>query len=138
MPQYVRMSTDREALAMAIAERYREILPPDEFEVDVLGHEMHVKAMGHDAEAGSTITGPGFFVLHVPLPRSMRVHAFFDNEARALQEFVSRFRHQPWPSPGADPHVHLTDTQVRVWYGTPDETQAAVRWRPFDRKQLGI
>ena len=83
MPQNVGMSTDREALAAAIAERYREILPPDEFSVDVHGHEMHVKALGHDAEAGSEITGPGFFVLHVPLPKSLRVHASTTRHGRS-------------------------------------------------------
>jgi hypothetical protein len=132
------MVTDREALTAAIAERYRDMLPADEFAVEVEGAELHVKALGHDAHAGSTISGPGFFALHVPLPASLRLHAFFDNEARALQEFVSRIRHQPWPSAGADPHVRITNSQVRVWYGTADEAQATLRWRPFDREQLSI
>jgi hypothetical protein len=129
---------DPAAVTTAVAERFREILPADEFKVEVQDARLQVTAHGFRRGAGSTMSGPGQVSLHLPMPTSLRLRVFFENEARGLQEFVSKVRRRPWPSDSAQPHVLVTDNEVHVWYGSSDESQAELRWRPFSWSELGL
>jgi hypothetical protein len=120
-----------------LADRYREILPSDGFSVDVQGGRLCVRVVAPERGAGSALTGPGLLTLKLPLPSSLRLRVFFEDEARGLQNFVSRSR-PDWPAPGAKPHARVTDREVHVWYGGADEVAAVLRWRPFNRSALGL
>jgi hypothetical protein len=95
-----------EAIAVELAERYREILP----------RNRNSRGMGTKHSSRSRFCIP----------------SLSHQSARHLQEFV-RCAVKDWPDADSQPHVTVTDQQVRVWYGTDDESAAAVRWRPFDR-----
>lgn len=41
----------------------------------------------------------GLLELRLPLPTSLRLRNFFENEARELQEFVSTVNRRAWPRP---------------------------------------
>jgi hypothetical protein len=121
-----------EAIAVELAERYREILPRRRFRVEANGTVVEVTILHPSRNAGSTQIGPGWVLLMLPMPRELRLRMFLEDAARHLQEFV-RCAVKDWPEADAEPHVTVTDQQVRVWYGTDNESAAPVRWRPFDR-----
>jgi hypothetical protein len=120
-----------EAIAVELAERYREILPRGRFWVEAKGTRVEVTVLPPSRHAGSTQTGSAWGLM-LPMPRELRLRMFLDDAARHLQDFV-RCAIKDWPVADAQPHVAVTDEQVRVWYGTDDESAAPVRWRPFDR-----
>jgi hypothetical protein len=76
----------------ALADRYRELLPAREFNVEVQAGRVRVRVIAPARHAGSVLTGPGVLALKLPLPSSLRLRIFFEGEARALQEFVSPIR----------------------------------------------
>jgi hypothetical protein len=121
-----------EAIATELAERYREILPPGRFKVEVNGTHVVMRALPPGRSAGSTCNGPGWVALMVPAQRDFQLRLFLDSEARSVQEFVRHFV-TDWPHPNAEPHVAVTDQQLRVWCGTNDEAAASVRLRPLER-----
>jgi hypothetical protein len=136
MPNYVRL-TD------AVAVRVAELLDARAFAVATTDAAVIVKAR-QGRSAGSTLnlnTDLSLFVvfkLPLPLPIRLRLRLYFENTADALQQFVSGLSRTDWPAPGATPHARSTDEHVRVWYGSSDEGSAALRWRPFDRRELGL
>jgi hypothetical protein len=121
-----------EAIAVELAERYREILPRGRFGVEANGTVVKVTILHPSRHAGSTQIGPGWVLLMLPIARELRLRMFLEDAARHLQEFV-RGAVKEWPAADAEPHVAVIDQQVRVWYGTDNESAAPVRWRPFDR-----
>jgi hypothetical protein len=127
-----------EGLPRAVADRFREIVPPGEFEVDVDGEHVVVRAIPPARGAGSVMHGLARLELKLPLPASLRLRLFFEAEARSLQEFVSKTSRRNWPAPNATPHVRVDPDWVHVWYGPADEEHAVLRWRPFDRTELGL
>jgi hypothetical protein len=134
MPNYVRL-TD------AVAVRVAELLDARAFAVATTDAAVIVKAR-QGRSAGSTLnlnTDLSLFVVFkLPLPIRLRLRLYFENTADALQQFVSGLSRTDWPAPGATPHARSTDEHVRVWYGSSDEGSAALRWRPFDRRELGL
>ena len=131
----LRLPDGWDGLGGPIAERLREILPSDEFEVEVDGATVRVRSLGWP---GAVLTGLAIVPLRLPLPISLRLRLFFENEADALQDFVSTVQGETWPAPGAKPHARVTDELVNVWYGTGNEASAVLRWRPFTRSELGL
>src|ERR1700729_3096352 len=119
---------DRERLIAALAARLRETLPASEFGVEEDGHAVTVRALA-SRHAGSTLRLSGVMMLKLPLPASIRLRLFFENEADSVQEFVSRVRGKAWPALGAKPHADVSDDEVPVWYGTGEEAGAALRWQ---------
>jgi hypothetical protein len=128
---------DTARLIAALAERLRETLPPSEFGVEEDGQAVTVKALA-SRHAGSTLHLSGVIMFKLPLPASLRLQVFFENEADAVQEFVSKVQGKAWPVLGAEPHALVSEDQVHVWYGTGDEATAALRWRPFNRRELQL
>jgi hypothetical protein len=102
-----------EAIATELGERYREILPRKRFAVDVTGTGVHVTVLPPSKSAGSTLIAPGWFVPTLPLPSGLRLQMFLDDDARHLQEFVRRVV-KDWPAADAQPHVVLTEDEIRV------------------------
>jgi hypothetical protein len=134
MPGYARL-TD------AVAVRVAELLDARAFAVTTSDDAVIVKAR-QGRSAGSTLnlnTDLSLFVVFkLPLPVRLRLRLYFENTADALQEFVSGLSRTEWPAPGAAPHARATDEQVRIWYGSSDEGSAALHWRAFDRRELGL
>ena len=128
---------DTARLIAALAERLRETLPASEFGVEEDGHAVTVRALA-SRHAGSTLRLSGVMMLKLPLPASIRLRVFFENEADSVQEFVSRVQGKAWPALGAKPHADLNDDEVHVWYGTGEEATAALRWQPFNRSELRL
>jgi hypothetical protein len=128
-----------ERIAAAVAQRYREVLPEDEFDVEYEAGTFNLTVSSIGAHRpGAVMIGLAHMVLRLPLPRSLRLRTFFENEAQGLQDFVSEITGKPWPAPGATPHVRVTVDEVRVWYGDANEHGAALSWRPITRAELGI
>jgi hypothetical protein len=125
-----------ERVVVPLAERWRDVLPADEFQVDVDGKELVVNALAHGRAA--RMRAGSLLALRLPLPMSLRLRMFFENEADTLQEFVSETRSEPWPAPHAKPHARVSDDEVRVWYGTRDEASAALCLLPISRSELGL
>jgi hypothetical protein len=134
MPDYARLRD-------AVAERVAELLDAREFAVAAAEDGVIVKAL-QGKSAGSTLHLSthlsGLIELKLPLPTKLRLRTYFENTADAVQEFVSRVSRTDWPAPGAKPRARATDDQVHVWYGSGDESSAALRWRPFDRHELNL
>jgi hypothetical protein len=134
VPDYARL-TD------AVAERVADLLDARAFAVTTDEYGVIVKAL-HGNSAGSTLHLSthlsGLIMLKLPLPTRFRLRTYFENTADALQEFVSRVSRTDWPAPGAKPRARATNDQVHVWYGSDDESSAAVRWRPFERHEIGL
>ncbi len=124
-------------LVDALIERIGEIAPPN-FEATTVadGYLLTISGLGPRAGA-SSLSWPGLF-LCLPSPPSMRLKVLFENVASGVQEFFEEATGQPWPAVGASPHVRVTDTEVHVWYGDSDENAAVVRFRSFDRTELGL
>lgn len=134
MPDYPRLRD-------AVAERVAELLDPHMFAVTTTEDAVIVTArQGKSAGSAAHLTThlTGLLVFKLPLPTKLRLRMYFENMADALQEFVSTVSRADWPAPGATPHAGATDDQVRVWYGSDDETSAALRWRPFDRHEVDL
>ena len=121
-----------------LATRWREILPPNEFDVMQEGLSLVVTAVDPGGEWRGAFSAGSLLELRIPVSRSLRLKIYFENQARELQEFVSKHRQHPWPSRGAASHVLVTQDEIRVWYGPSDETRADLRWRPIQRSVLGL
>jgi hypothetical protein len=132
------LPADSERLVAAVAERYRELLPADVFEVQYEAGTLRLTVVGVAGHRRATLSGVAETVLRAPLPMSLRVRLFLENEAASLQEFVSKVLGRPWPAAGAAPRVRVSGDLVSVWYGPSDEPSAVLRWRPFTRGELGI
>jgi len=90
-------------VASATAERFREILPRDDFQVsfDERAPSIQVVAFGAHGDRGMMI-GPDRVSLRLPLPSSLRLRIYFENEATGLQEFGTWIRvaaGSSWPRP---------------------------------------
>ena len=127
-----------ERLVDAVAVRFRELLPADGFEVQHEAGTLELRVVAVRGHQGAAMSGVAEAVLRAPLPMSLRVRLFLENEADSLQEFVSRVLARPWPAADAAPRVRVTGDFVSVWYGPSDERRAVLRWRPFTRGELGI
>lgn len=132
------LPTGCERLVDAVAERFRELLPADVFEVQHDAGTITLTVVAVRGHRRGVMSGVAEAVLRAPLPMSLRVRLFLENEADSLQEFVSTALARPWPAAGAAPRVRLSGDLVSVWYGPSDERSAVLRWRPFTRAELGI
>lgn len=104
---------------------------------EVDGHRVVVRAVPPSRHAGSVLS-TGALALLLPLPKTVRLRMFFENEARELQEFVSKIEHRDWPAHNAAPHVLVSEDEIRIWYGNTDENSADLQWPALERKALGI
>lgn len=80
----------------------------------------------------------GLTELFFPLPARIRLHVLFSAYARRTQEFVRDTYDEGWPAPSAIVHVRVEQKTIHVWYGTVIESDAALRWPPVCRSEIGI
>jgi hypothetical protein len=107
-----------ERVIAPLAQRLTEILPADEFEVEVRGTTLAVRSL---RRPGASLLTGALFELRLPLPMALRLRVYFENQADSLQDFVSEVKGTEWPAAGAKPRVRVTDEEVHVWYGSGDE-----------------
>jgi hypothetical protein len=125
-----------EALTSLLAERIREILPAGEFEVEARTGILNIRGIGRYAGASTMSTPPLLLALPDEMPE--KLEKLFMIEGENIQEFLSRVLGQPWPQPGANLHVYVDQSTVRLWWGGPSENGALVKFRPLSRKELGL
>lgn len=113
-----------EILLTLLEERTKQILPAH-FEVHRA--DTYLRLSGVGPLAGRMVVWTPVFVLRSKLPRDQRLNLVFQSYAEKVQQFVTKTQHSPWPSPGAAPHVSITDGSVSVWWGGEREDQALVR-----------
>lgn len=124
------------ALTHAIAERLREILPEDEFNLESDDRVIHITGIG-PCRGNSYNTMP-WLLWNLPGPPLARLERIFETYSRDVQRFLTKSRKRPWPVEGAEPHIDICLETVDVWWGGSNKAEAAVRLRQFNRKELGI
>ncbi|HEX4437742.1 MAG TPA: hypothetical protein VH061_13210 [Solirubrobacteraceae bacterium] len=131
------------AIARCLGDRLAEVLPPEEFTVDVKGPVLDVKSTHGFSCAGM----PGMLLMERGTPEEKLTRVFMQ-EATVLQGLITRAPRQGsadnpvhgarLPSAFFDPHVVVTDTAIDVWWGGADPEQALVRLRPIARAEIGL
>jgi hypothetical protein len=124
------------ALTRAIAERLREILPDGEFSLESDDRAIHIVGIG-PCRGNSYNTMP-WLLWSGSESALVRLERIFETYSRDIQRFLTNSRKRPWPVEGAAPHIDIGPETIDVWWGGFKKMEAAVRLRPFDRKELGI
>jgi hypothetical protein len=123
-------------LTHAIAERFREILPDGEFDLESDNEIIHITGIG-PCRGNSYNTAP-WLLWNIPGTPLVRLERIFETYGLDIQRFLTKSRRSPWPIEGAEPHINIGPETIDVWWGGSDKTEAAVRLRPLDRKELGV
>jgi hypothetical protein len=130
-----------EAIARSLGDRLREVLPSDEFTIEVRGPVLDVKSVrGYSATGMLLLAERG-----APEEKLARV---FMEEASSLRAIITRASRQGsaddpakearLPAAFFDPHVAVTDSAIDIWWGGADAEQALVRLRPIARSEIGL
>ena len=121
------------AIASAIGERLREVLPSHGYVVEVNGPVVDVSwglASGSRALLGLQLLERG-----TPEEKLMRV---FESAANGFSKVVAdAYRDPGWGELKFEPHVRITDATVELWW-VADAPQMTVRLRPIPRSELGL
>jgi hypothetical protein len=130
-----------EAIARSLGDRLREVLPSDEFTIEVRGPMLDVKSVRGYSAAG---------MLLLPqrgTPEDKLAHALM-GEASSLRGIITRASRQGseddpakearLPAAFFDPHVAVTDSAIDIWWGGADAERALVRLRPIARSEIGL
>jgi hypothetical protein len=111
-------------IAECLGERLREVLPQEEYRVEVNGPILDVKG-----KSGSSATGIlGLHLLEHGTPEE-KLTRVFEAAGDCFGSMVAT---------GSRPHVRVTDEAVDLWWGAPEPEEASVRLRPIPRCQLGL
>lgn len=127
---------EAERLTGVLAERIREVLQEDEFEVEVKGRIISITGVG--ARGGNTFGLMPALIWQLPLSATRRLRMIFEGVARNLQHFLTCAYNRPWPAVTAEPHVSVGDDAILVWWGGASETDAVARLRPIPRVEIGV
>jgi hypothetical protein len=130
-----------EAIARSLGDRLREVLPSDEFTIEVRGPVLDVKSVrGYSATGMLLLAERG-------TPEEQLAHVFME-EASSLRSIITRASRQGSEADSAndallpatffDPHVAITDSAIEVWWGGADAEQALVKLRPIARSEIGL
>jgi hypothetical protein len=130
-------------IAKALGDRLAEVLPPDEYIVEVNGPGLSVRDMRGSSSSGL----PGMQLLERGTSEEKLTRVFME-EATSLRNMIIGARRQGPPEdpvhgarlPGAffDPHVEVTDTAIEIWWGGADPDRALVRLRSIPRAEIGL
>lgn len=123
-------------LTYAIADRVREILSADEFELRTNGITINIRGIGR-CSGYSYSTAPSL-LWNLASPASERLERIFEVQSHGLQKFIAKARHEPWPAKGAEAHFRVTQDEIAVWWGGPNEVDALVTLSPISRRDLGL
>ena len=127
---------NEQQLIEAMSERVAEIVDPADCEVTTDGKT--IKLVGVNRLLGNMTTIMPFFILRAPLPADQRLKMAVEAVAKSTQRFLTSCGGPAWPAPDTGPHVTVSSEQINVWWGGPSEADATVRFRPLDRRQLGV
>ena len=110
-------------IAACLGERLREVLPQNEYRVEVNGPILDVTG-----KRGNGATG--IFGLHLlergtPDEKLTRV---FESAGDSFRSMVA----------AGEPHVRVTVEAIDLWWGPPEPERASVRLRSIARSQLGL
>lgn len=121
------------AIANAIGERLREVLPSDGYVVEVKGPVLDVT---WGVAAGSTaLLGLELLERGTPEEKLTRV---FESAAHGFSPIVAdAHRDSRTGALKLTPHVRVTDETVELWW-VAETGQTAVRFRPIPRSELGL
>jgi hypothetical protein len=126
-----------ERIHEALAERMREILPPELFTVELDDAGLIcVRATNVDGHSTDGKVLFGSSELRTLIPSTRRLKLYFESRAEGLQAFVSRALGRPWPSASARPHVQMTGSEILIWFGGEDPAQAELRLRPITQDEI--
>lgn len=120
----------------ALAERTKELLAGESFEVSTDGRLVTVTGLGQ-FHGKSHVLMP-VFIWRTPLPATERLTLMFESASRRLQEFLTAAYGQPWPAADTKAHVAVSDELISVWWGGDTEAEAVARLRPISRSALGV
>lgn len=121
------------AIASAIGERLREILPSHGYVVEVKGPIVDVN--WGLASSSTALLGLHLLERGTPEEKLMRV---FESAAHSFSNVVAE-AHRGSRAGGLEfaPHVRVTDQTVELWW-VADDPQVTVRLRPIPRSELGL
>jgi hypothetical protein len=131
------------AIAKSLGDRLVEVLPSEDYTVEVKGPLLDVKGARGDSLAGI----PGALLLERGTPEQ-KLTRVFTEAAESLREMIAAAHRQ---SPGDtamsrarlpgvffDAHVVVTDATIEVWWGGANPDDALVRLRPIPRSEIGL
>jgi hypothetical protein len=127
---------EAERISKAIVDCISDVVPDGEFILTVSGRVIGVVGVG--ARRGNSFRTHPFLVWLLPVPATRRLSIIFGSLSKDLQRFLSRVTGRPWPVEGATPHVRITDREIRVWWGSVDESEAVVKIEPILRSDIGV
>ena len=124
-------------LVSTLTVRAAEVLP-DDVRVWVTRGALKVESSDPLAPAGATMLGlamRGGMLQHSSTPESplLAVTIWF---GETLQGMVTQTLRAPWPNTQAKPHCAITSSELRLWWGGPDESEAEVALRPIPREDV--
>jgi hypothetical protein len=110
-------------IAECLGERLREVLPAEEYRVEVNGPILDVKGTRGNSATG--ILGLHLLERGTPEEKLTRV---FESAGGSFRNMVA----------AGEPHVIVTDEAIDLWWGSAEPERASVRLRPIPRSQLGL
>lgn len=114
---------------------------PDDVRVYIQRGALKVEGTDPLAPAGVTMLGlttrQGMFE-HGAMAQMPPLVGVTMGFGKSLQKMVAKTRRVPWPSAAAMPHCAVTSTQLRLWWGGPNESEAEVALRPIPRTDIGM
>jgi hypothetical protein len=115
-----------EALTRVLAERLSEILPVDEYKIDVEGFTLKVQRTS--AYRGGLTCTPAVGLIESGSDEA-KLRQACELAAEALRDYVAA---------GGEPHVSVTADTVMIWWDTASEPEKQVRLSPIGRCEIGM
>lgn len=124
------------ALTAAWAERVREIVPSEEFEVTTAREVMNIRGKGR-LRGFSCVSLPALN-LRVGHSIEEQLKVTFQEEGKKLQDLLTKLNRAPWPASGAEPYARVTSEFITIWWGGPAENEAIICTKPISRAEVGV
>jgi hypothetical protein len=121
-----RYQRQAEALTRVLADRVSQLLPKDEYSVDVSGLALSVQRTS--AYGGGMTCSPAVGLV-APGSDEAKVRRACQLAAEALRDYVAA---------GGEPHVSVTEDTVMIWWDAADESEETVRLAPIGRAEIGM
>jgi hypothetical protein len=115
------------------AERLRELLPDERFNVVVDGSTIVVHSQGD----GTHIFTP-VLIWRTSLPVDERLRLVFEALGKGVQRLLGTVQGAEWGSLYGDVRVEVTSDMIKIWWGDKGWDDALMRIRPVCRQELGV
>lgn len=94
--------------------------------------------ISYQAPRGGGVANP-LLPLRLPLPAGVRLRLAVEEFLKLCQMRIRMMAVEDWPARDDRPYVHVSDTEIRLWYGASDDEGAAtLRFDPIPRSRLGV